>query len=68
MREPGFYWVRGWADETPIVGEYVAEPKGDGFWWLPGYAGEQTPEEITVLSERLLPPDWDKGPPLKSEA
>lgn len=67
MREDGYYWIRLKRGNGEAEIAEWAEHVG---WWyrtgsgIPVFQGE----ELEVLSERLLPPDWDKGPPLKSEA
>jgi hypothetical protein len=67
-RQPGYYWVRTGSSE-PHVAEY-AQDYMDRWGWL--FCGSDdwdadNRDAVEVVSERLLPPDWDKGPPLKSE-
>lgn len=63
MREPGYYWVKEHCKDEPEV----AWLHGNGAWYMPSEGCRYAESELAVLSERLLPPDWDKGPPLKSE-
>jgi hypothetical protein len=70
MREPGYYWVR--YKPTPAMAVEVARwgsmRGGDDCGWRT--VGDDyffNDADFDVLSERLLPPDWDLGPPIKSE-
>jgi hypothetical protein len=52
VREPGFYWVR-----LPLRGNVeVCRWMQTGGWLLAGWDGEYSDSEVTVLSERLVPP------------
>jgi hypothetical protein len=55
-RVDGFYWVR-----LPVRGNVeVARwcgADGDGNWYVAGWDGAYDTFEVTVLSERLLPPE-----------
>lgn len=65
MREKGYYWIRIRGDVE--IGHWDPGAFGGASWAVTGYSMEYSDSELEVLSERLLPPDWDKGPPIKSE-
>lgn len=69
-REPGFYWVKlKWQEHNGHVSYETAVAEWHPQWgWLStGSEMGWLPGDVEALSERLLPPDWDKGPPIKSE-
>ena len=53
LREPGFYWVRVNLRGNITVAEF--DPISD--WWMPGNECDFPDDELTVLSERLVPPE-----------
>lgn len=64
-REQGYYWIR-FNGELEIG--YALQFDDGNLWQRAGSDNDYEDDEVVVLSERLLPPDWDKGPPIKSEA
>lgn len=67
MREYGFYWVK-FKEGPPVVAEWGLDYMKRRVWFFTGVDDSPVDERlIQVVSERLLPPDWDQGPPLKSE-
>jgi hypothetical protein len=63
VREEGYYWAR-YKDSNSLP-EILLLSRGR--WWRAGFEAEEAYNDVFVLSERLLPPDWDEGPPIKSE-
>jgi hypothetical protein len=62
MREPGFYWIH-WADGSGDVEPFIAElricnyNKGDvEEWFATGEEDVFESKDVTIVSERLVPP------------
>ena len=71
MREPGCYWVRylpNPALPVEVARWGTCHGEDDRAWRCFGNESLYNDSDFEVLSERLLPPDWEKGAPLKSEA
>lgn len=62
VRENGFYWVR-----LPIRGNvevclYHSDGEMTAMWYIAGWDGWYDDAEVTVLSERLVPPEVKQCP------
>lgn len=56
-RANGFYWVRLPIRGNVEVCRWHGEGDGNGVWYLAGWDGWYDTHEVTVLSERLTPPE-----------
>lgn len=56
-REDGFYWIRYSGAAEPSVARYFSDGEDCRMWYLTAYDGWLEEAEVTVLSERLLPPE-----------
>jgi hypothetical protein len=56
-RESGFYWARLPIRGNVEVVRWEGSGDGDGQWYVAGWDGWYDTFEVTVLSERLLPPE-----------
>lgn len=59
MYEPGYYWVRRWADEDEWEVAYCSECGTDGEWQVWQVTGDETPiftHEFAEIGERIEPP------------
>lgn len=57
MRENGFYWVRLPFQGRIEVARWEGFSDGSGSWLVAGWDGTYYPDQVTVLSERLLSPE-----------
>jgi hypothetical protein len=52
QRDEGYYWVRTHAGDTVEIARWSHRQ-----WWFPATHLPVLPDEVIVLSERLVPPD-----------